>query len=213
MLQNSERHHRRSIRLPGYDYRQAGAYFVTLCAYGRECLFGDIVDGSVVLSAFGAIAEEEWLRSAEIRKEMALDAFVVMPNHLHGVVWIRGEEVAATAGRTSRQSAGGNGKPEGLHGLRSLGAFVSGFKAATTRRINLERAAPGTPVWQRNYYEHVIRKDDSLESIRRYIVENPARWSEDRENPAFSDRSGETTATTRQAQEPATGGDLPTVER
>ena len=167
-------HHRRSIRLRGYDYRQTGAYFVTICAQSRECLFGDVIDRQVRENEIGAAARDEWLRSADIRREIGLDAFVVMPNHLHGIVVIR--------------HVGAHGRaplpPTTNRPPRSLGSFVAGFKSAATRRINTIRGTPGLPVWQRNYYERIVRDDRELDAIRRYIEENPARWAEDPENPS-----------------------------
>jgi len=173
MRYDAEKHHRRSIRLRGYDYAQAGAYFVTICTQNRECLFGEIVDGQVALNVPGEVVAEEWLRSARIRGEIELDAFVVMPNHLHGIVVIR--DVGAH-GRAPLPSP--PHRPP-----RSLGSFVAGFKSVSTKRINAIRGTPGVPVWQRNYREHVIRDDHDLGRVRRYIAENPLRWDEDPENP------------------------------
>jgi putative transposase len=178
MTSNPDRHHRRSTRLKGYDYHQAGGYFVTLCTYERADLFGEVIDGEMRLNEYGQIVQAEWLRTAELRPEVELDAFVVMPNHLHGIVLIH--DVGAH-GRAPLQ-------PETSHRLslhrprRSLGSLMAGFKSAATRQINALRATPGVPVWQRNYNDHVIRNDAELDSIRDYIVTNPARWAWDREN-------------------------------
>ncbi len=187
------RHHRRSIRLPGYDYTQPGAYFVTICTHERAHLFGHVVDGDMVLNAFGKIVWEEWFRSAEIRAEIELfpDEFVVMPNHIHGIVWIM---------ETNDHNVGAHGRapvigPTGRSPLRippahprgpaarSLGSFIAGFKSAVTKRINTLRGTPGARVWQRNYYERIIRNERALNAIRRYIAENPLRWHRDRYNP------------------------------
>ncbi len=184
MRYDPEKHHRRSIRLQGYDYSQAGAYFVTICTYQRECLFGDVVGGQMALNAHGRIACEEWGRSAQMRREIQLDEFVVMPNHVHGIVIIRDEphpiveayDVGAT-GRSPLRTAR-PGPPK-----RSLGSFIAGFKSAATQRINHLRGTPGLPVWQRNYYEHIIRNEEELNRIREYIHNNPLRWHLDRENP------------------------------
>ena len=173
-----ERHHRRSIRLQGYDYSSAGAYFVTVCAKNRECLFGEIVDGEVRLNSIGQIVDDEWRLSATLRDEIVLDTWVVMPNHVHGIVAIDtslgGDRPVAP---TTNDVASG---PRS----RSVGAFIAGFKSATTKRINEMRRTFRRPVWQRNYYEHVVRAEDSLERIRFYLADNPARWEFDRENPA-----------------------------
>ncbi len=148
-------------------------YFVTICIHGRECVFGDVVEGTVRLNDRGQIAYQEWQKSAEVRDEIELDTFVVMPNHIHGIVIINGAAVGATG-----RSPGRSGPRK-----RSLGAFVDGFKSAVTKRINNLRGTPGIVMWQRNYYEHIIRDAESLTRIRQYIVDNPARWDFDRENP------------------------------
>lgn len=184
--QPNERH-RRSLRLNGYDYSQAGAYFVTVCAYEKECLFGGIESGVMRLNEYGEIVTSEWMRSAEIRLEIECGEFVVMPNHFHGIVHI----VAAYGNTPIFQD-----EQQGIHcrnkGIlpyaatspsRNLGAMVRGFKGAASRRINQVRNTPGAPVWQRNYYEHVIRDDEDCIRIAEYIVNNPQRWLEDSLHP------------------------------
>ena len=164
---------RRSIRLRDYDYASAGAYFVTMVTRDRQCLFGDVVDGEIRLNHWGQTVRDEWEKSAQIRKEIELDAFVVMPNHVHGIVVITDAPERAT-GRSPLHS----GPTE-----RSLAAFVGGFKSAVTKGIREVSGSPGTPVWQRNYFEHVIRNEESLHRIQQYIHNNPAQWEFNRENP------------------------------
>jgi REP element-mobilizing transposase RayT len=186
------RYHRRSIRLPGFDYAGAGSYFVTICAHQRALLFGNIRNDDVVLNECGRIVLEEWHRSADLRREVELDAVVVMPNHVHGIVSLVCTDDEGYRGRGPRVS-GGDGKPEnpemGAHRAplqrrpRSLGSFVAGFKAASTSRIRQHFSSPDLPVWQRNYYEHVIRNDDAYARIYNYLMTNPIRWVIDRENP------------------------------
>ena len=175
---------RRSIRLPTYDYSQGGAYFITICAHDRRCLFGRVIESQMQLNARGAIIEEEWFGSAAIRPHIVLDAFVVMPNHVHGIVFLESD-----VGATGRSPA-----PRSGPGRRSLGSFVGSFKAAATRRIKRLRDAPNGPVWQRNYYEHIVRDEKSLDAIREYIANNPANWMCDRENPAVLKPSKPTVA-------------------
>ena len=165
---------RRSLRLKDYNYSGPGAYFVTICTNGRLSLFGDIVEGIMRLNDYRRIVSREWEVSAMIRREIVLDEFVVMPNHIHGIIFINESNVGAT-GRSPVRSGPRRG---------SLGSFISGFKSATTKRINDLRQAVGDLVWQRNYFEHVVRDEQSLHWIRQYIVDNPARWDFDRENPA-----------------------------
>jgi putative transposase len=172
-----EPHQRRSVRLPNYDYSQAGAYFVTVCAHNRRCLFGRLAGEHVMLSRIGGILAEEWKRSSDIRQEIRLDEWVVMPNHLHGIVIIRdcGDGVAA--------DVGAHGRAPLEREARSLSSFIAGFKAATTKRMNDMRETPGARLWQRNYYERVIRSQDELRKFRKYILDNPTQWALDRENP------------------------------
>ena len=169
--------HRRSIRLEEYDYGQPGAYFVTLCAHQRECLFGEIQEGKVVLSEMGRIVEREWTVSANIRREIDLDTFIIMPNHMHGIVTIRDHHPVGATGRSPLHSRQHTLLP------KTLGSFIAGFKSSATKRINGLRGTPGRPVWQRNYYEHVIRNEIDLEEIREYIQNNPLKWLEDENHP------------------------------
>jgi REP element-mobilizing transposase RayT len=172
-----ERHRRRSVRLDGYDYSQDGAYFVTICAHERECLFGDILgQGMMHLSKYGLIVQEEWLRTADLRREVELDAFVVMPNHFHGIVVFAN---VGAQGLAPLQTP----PPTLYRPAKSLGSLVGGFKAAVTKRINQLRDTPQAPVWQRSYYDRIIRDVKSLNLARHYIEHNPVRWAEDQENP------------------------------
>ncbi|HIK16259.1 MAG TPA: transposase [Leptolyngbyaceae cyanobacterium M33_DOE_097] len=193
MKYNSEKQHRRSLRLQGYDYAATGLYFITLCTYQQQCLFGEIVDGEVRLSDDGQVVSDEWMRSRNIRQEIDFDAWIIMPNHLHGIVIIQPSNLSIELSDRTTNNVGANGrsplqetnqdriippmKP------RSLSSFVAGFKSATTKRINLRRNAPGTPVWQRNYYEHIIRDEGTLQAIRQYILNNPLAWWQDELHP------------------------------
>ena len=168
---------RRSVRLPGYDYAGAGAYFVTLCTHGRASLFGQVVDGSMRLGRLGRIAEEEWLLTSQVRAEVDLDAFVVMPNHMHMLVLFTDTRSPDTQDRA-------HGRAPLRLTPRSRGALIAGFKSAVTRRVNALRRTPGAPVWQRNYYERVVRDEGELARIREYIVNNEILWGEDEYNPA-----------------------------
>ncbi|NQU30319.1 MAG: transposase, partial [Anaerolineae bacterium] len=120
-------HHRRSIRLKGYDYARDGAYFVTIVTWQREMLFGEVVDGVMVLNDMGEIVREEWERAPIVRPYIELGAYVVMPNHIHGIL------------------------------IFNVGAVIGQFKSIVTKRINTLHNSPGVPVWQRNYYDRIIR--------------------------------------------------------
>lgn len=183
MKYDPARQRRRSIRLKGYDYSKAGAYFVTIVTHNRACLFGEVVNEEMRLNELGEIVRNEWFRSAEIRREIQLnpDEFVVMPNHIHGIVWIADDDMVGATGRMV-DVVGATGRSP--LPPRSLASFIAGFKSGVTKCINQHRRTPGAPVWQRNYYEHIIRNEASLVRSREYIVNNPMQWALDRENPA-----------------------------
>ncbi len=188
-------HRRRSIRLPAYDYRDAGAYFVTICTHEREFLFMD--------ERFRAIAQNAWLSFVNPAACVTSGDIIVMPNHVHGIMWLLGADVVGAQHRDAKRvrddlsrdelrlcsgvnpsaaplRGGGAVRPSVSPG--SLGAVVRAYKSFTAKRINRVRASPGAPVWQRNYYERVIRDDRELEFARQYILDNPAKWAEDKYN-------------------------------
>jgi len=187
----SLQHQRRSIRLPGYDYSQAGEYFITICTHEHEYLFGEIVKDEMQLNAFGRIVEDEWQKSAEIRMEIELGAYVIMPNHFHAIVHILDSDdpkYKDTAGIPNDKNK--SNSPVRAYGhtpvqqqLRSpsktLGSLVRGFKGSVTIKINELRCTPGLPVWQRNYYEHIIQSEKEYLTIEAYIENNPANWGKD----------------------------------
>jgi|JTFO01.1.fsa_nt_gb REP element-mobilizing transposase RayT len=164
-------HHRRSIRLKGYDYTREGAYFITVCAYKRECLFGRIVDHVMGMNDVGHIVGDEWVKTVLIREEIELGDWVVMPNHFHGIIFIVGSR------GTARRAPTGERLREPVRG--SIPTIVRAFKSAVTKRVNELRGIPGAKLWQRNYWEHIIRDESDLNRIREYIQTNPARWEKD----------------------------------
>lgn len=191
MTYNPNIHHRHSIRLKDYDYSQAGAYFVTLRSWQRECLFGEIVNGEMVLNDLGRIVVDEWEKTAQKRSNVDLDVFSVMPNHFHAIFLIN-DNVGAhcmhpeTVANATMLETNDNRAHVGAPLRRqsgSIGSIFAGFKSATTKRINALRNNPGCPVWQRNYYERIIRNEDELSRAREYIVNNPMKWELDKENP------------------------------
>jgi len=178
-------HHRRSIRLKGYDYSRAGLYFITICCQDRVCRFGDVVDGEMVLNDAGRIAHNEWMKTTEIRNNVALGEFVVMPNHIHGIIRILGrDELHSPDNKTPKQDDNKNNLT-----LRSpsqtIGAIIRGYKSSVTKQINnLGDNGMGvfnTPqqLWQRNYWERIIRNEKSYQRIADYIVNNPGKWHSD----------------------------------
>ncbi|MGC8720949.1 MAG: transposase, partial [Thermodesulforhabdaceae bacterium] len=152
MPYDPERHHRRSIRLKGYDYSQPGAYFITICTQGRAHLFGEVVEGEMRLNTWGQIVWEEWFRSAVLRPYVRLcpNEFVVMPNHVHGIIWIVNDDDDVGA----RRRRAPTGERFGAPVCGSIPTIIRSFKSATTKHINALRGTPGASVWQRNYYEH-----------------------------------------------------------
>jgi putative transposase len=189
MKYNPDIHHRRSIRLKDYDYSQAGAYFVTICTYSKECLLGDIVDRGIRLNSYGDIAIKCWHDLSNHYSYIGLDAFIVMPNHVHGIIVIDDLVGAgfkpALAWPSTRQT---DQTPNSRAGLKpaptlkhyGLPEIVRAFKTFSSRQINRVRNTPGVPVWQRNYYEHIIRNEIDLDKIREYIVCNPMNWRDDK---------------------------------
>lgn len=161
---NSKGFKRRSLRIPGYDYSLAGAYFLTICIHGRKYLLGEIIAEEMFLNDYGKIVVGCWNDMPNHYDNIELDDFVVMPNHVHGIIFLVG--------------AGLKPAPAG----KPLTEIVRGFKTFSSRSINRIRHTPGVPVWQRGYYEHVIRNEESLNRIREYIITNPQRWELDREN-------------------------------
>jgi REP element-mobilizing transposase RayT len=162
---------RKNLRLEDFDYAQEGAYFITICTYNRKCLWGEIIDNDVRLNDWGKIVESEWLQTAILRPYVRLDAYAVMPNHFHAILFLQDQERA-----TQRVAPTETARPSGLM-PRSIGAIVGQFKSQVTKRLNSTTGKE--PIWQRNYYEHIIRDEDDLNRIREYIEYNPARWSED----------------------------------
>jgi len=178
MKQNKQR---RPLRLQQYDYSQAGAYFLTICVHNRKHLFGNIENGQIHLNDAGCVVKRCWIEIPRHFSFIELDKFVVMPNHMHGIIIIP-DIRKGTACRAPTLEKFGNPVPG------SLPTIIRSFKSAVTRTINIIRDTPGIPLWQRNYYEHVMRDEDALNRTREYIMHNPLRWDLDRENPQ---RTGE----------------------
>lgn len=194
MTYNPQIHHRRSIRLKGYDYAQVGLYFITICTKNREFLFGNIANGEMMLNDAGKIANECWLEIPNHFPNVFLHEFVVMPNHIHGIVELisvgaenfppnirnfppnitnGGNDVRANDGNDVRAN---NDSP-----LRSpsktIGSVVRGYKIGVTKWMRLNTNV--YDVWQRNYWEHIIRNENDYHRIAEYIINNPKQWDND----------------------------------
>jgi len=179
-----DKHQRRSLRLPHYDYASSGAYFITICVHQRQCLFGEIVDGMMRLNKWGTIAQECWQAIPDHFAQVQLDEWVIMPNHIHGIIVINDPDRRGTAmpcpypvtNPIQKRKFG-----ESIAG--SLPTIIGSYKSAVTKRINGDRNIRGASIWQRNYYEHIIRNDTALAHIRQYIQNNPASWHQDQLHP------------------------------
>src|SRR5690349_20206435 len=158
-----DKHHRRSIRLKEFNYTQSGGYFITIVAWQRECLFGDIVNEEMRLNHFGEIVKKEWFKTCELRPNVELidDEFVVMPNHIHGIIWVIDDD--GVGARRRRAPTEQFGKP--VKG--SIPTIIRAYKSAVAYHINNLRDTRGGSVWQSNYYEHIIRNDADRQRICR----------------------------------------------
>ena len=196
-----------------FDYRQPGAYFITVCTRNRASILGDVTEGKLCLNAAGRLAQAVWEELPQHYPHVHLDAWTVMPNHVHGIAILKSDSVDYVgadsvdhvgadsvdhvgadsvdhvgadsvdhvgADSVDHVGAGFKPAPTQRHGLPEI---VRAFKTFSARRINALQGTAGTALWQRNYYEHVIRDEGALDRIRQYIADNPARWHEDPENP------------------------------
>lgn len=170
---NSRIHHRRSIRLKEYDYSTPNAYFVTICAFQKQYLFGEIENGEMKLNNDSRIVQEQWNELPQKFPGIKLDEFVIMPNHVHGIVWITDKNDSIPVGAIHELP---------LRRRMIIPMVIGYFKMNTAKSINTLRQLPGIAVWQRNYYEHVIRNEHDLIRIREYIQNNPLKWTIDPEN-------------------------------
>ncbi|MGK7922584.1 MAG: transposase [Trichodesmium sp.] len=159
MKYNPNLHNRQSIRLKGYDYSQNGFYFVTICIWQKESLLGVIDNHTIILNTYGEIVYSNWFYLTTVYPYINLDAFMIMPNHIHGIIEITD-----------------NNQHHKKHGLSEI---IRSLKTFSARKINRFRQTKGFPVWQRGYYEHIIRNETSLNNIREYIFNNPTNWCDD----------------------------------
>lgn len=187
-------HNRQSLRRKGYDYAQEGLYFITICCQDRLCIFGEVVEDEMILNKFGEIAHNEWLNTPNVRKNIALHEFVIMPNHIHGII-----EIVENVKENSVSTVGQFISPS-----QTLGAIVRGYKIATIKKIkdyidqnsmenrhyNHSKIKLSFPlarniinldykIWQRNYFERIIWSQRAYENITSYIINNPKRWKSD----------------------------------
>ena len=205
MKYNPQIHHRRSIRLKEYDYSQAGLYFITICTQNRACLFGEIENGEMILNDAGKMIDTEWMHLKKRFPNIQLHAFVIMPNHLHGILEIVSTNVGATLVVAQNENnvvapvtvspvdteprdgqPQNTGQPQGIAptGIKTVGDMMDAFKSITTveyiRGVKQHNWQPfDGKLWQRNYWEHIIRNDDDCNRITQYIINNPKNWGND----------------------------------
>jgi REP element-mobilizing transposase RayT len=191
----TENKQRRSLRLKGYDYSRSGDYFVTICVQNRDCLFGIMENGSIRINEAGIMIEREWLDLQNRFTFLGLDVYVVMPNHLHGIIRIFGRDESCIRPYPSMEEKEKKHSLKGDHKDRpygtkneSVGRVIQAFKSKSTHHYieiqdKLRLQAFVNSLWQRNYYEHIIRDESELNTIRKYIVKNLDNWSEDEDNP------------------------------
>jgi putative transposase len=164
---------RRSIRHPGHDYASAGAYFITICVANRQAQFGQIQNQQMMLNGIGQLAHTCWAEIPHHHPHSALDEFVIMPNHMHGILWITTSGATANGGR---RTFGGSTKG-------SISTVIAGYKAAVTRTAHQTGLLAAARLWQARFWDRIIRNDIELAHIRDYIRNNPARWSDDQLHP------------------------------
>jgi len=164
--------HRKTNRLTGYDYRTPGGYFITICTVHKKPLFGEIENGEILPNQIGKIVQNQWFQIPNHRPAVILyeDEFILMPDHIHGIVWIDDPEPEKMIVCPKRSGLQAN----------SLGAILGLFKSRTSRLVNELRNTPGDTIWQRNYYDYIIRNDKDLTQIRKYILDNPLKYAQEK---------------------------------
>lgn len=220
MKYNPDIHHRHSIRLKNYDYSQSAAYFITICTHQKECIFGEIINDEMHLNSFGNIAQSHWQKLTNYYSYLELDEFIIMPNHLHGILILNDIPVNCNIHNEKRAGLNVDVARAGFDvdvaraGLnvdveragfdvelspvakisakpaptdyniqrKGISEIIRGFKTFSAKQINRMRRCRNVPVWQRNFYEHIIRNESDFNRIREYILNNPKNWLQDNEN-------------------------------
>jgi REP element-mobilizing transposase RayT len=169
MTYNPYTDHRRSIRLPNYDYSKKGLYYVTLCSIDRECLFGEVSDDRIILNLVGKIIDHFWSELGNRYLNISTDEYIIMPNHMHGIIIINDHNEDCRGVVTTP--------------LPKLGKIITWYKYNSTKYVNRLRRSPGAKLWQRNYYDRIIRDENENNRIVQYIRNNPLKWESDKNNP------------------------------
>ena len=174
MVYDPKKHHRRSIRVKGYDYSSEGWYYITLCTQNRIFLFDDVKNGKMILNKYGRIVDSIWNKLPD-RYPINIDEYVIMLNHFHGIINVGANKVGVIHESPQRDTPDIKVRRKML-----LPKVIGYFKMNTAKKINLLRKTTGTSIWQRDYYEHIIRDEKDLNRVRRYIVNNPGKWQDDK---------------------------------
>jgi len=184
---NPNTHHRRSIRIPNYDYTQPGAYYITVTSFDRRKIFGQIMEGKVILSEIGSIVLSEWTRIEKRFKKISLGSFVIMPNHIHGIIIINGRDTGDFVLNSNIQNLPRvpTGERFGAPVSGSIPTILRSFKSSTTQRCHTEFTKRVPRIWQKGYYEHVIRNSEDMDRISAYIEANPSNWEKDKLTDRF----------------------------
>jgi putative transposase len=161
---------RKYVRLPEHDYSTAGVYFVTICTLNKQCLFGEIKNGTMRPNLYGKIVQQSWNDIPKHYSDINNEIFSMMPNHVHGIIIITDDN-----GRSGLKP-----DPTNRHALPEI---IRGFKTFSAKGINEFRQSPGVQIWQRSFYEHIIRTEKEYHEIGEYIYHNPQKWDSDTENP------------------------------
>jgi len=192
MATGKQRFHRRSIRMRHYDYGESAHYFVTICSYQRRCVFSDVSDAECILNRLGMLVERCWSELPGHFGNLALDEYVIMPNHLHGIITVPSRGITPRSDRARIHQNEDDARARHALPLQrkfgkpmrgALPTVIASFKSAATKRARQHGLSQNRSVWQRGYYERVIRGEKELARIRKYITENPLTWELDRENP------------------------------
>ena len=177
------KHNRHSIRLQGYDYAQPGAYFITIVAHDRQCLFGEIENGEMRINECGKMAQQCWLDIPNHFPQTQLDEYIIMPDHIHGIIIINDSPIVGAKKFSPNNMETNDFSPQtpqrsNIAPFRSpsqtIGSVVRGFKIGVTKWMHQNTDIQN--IWQRNYYEHIVRNADELHRIRQYIRNNPQNW-------------------------------------
>ena len=184
-MENKLYRYRKNIRLKDFDYSNDGYYFVSVVSYKRKNIFGEIIDGEMNLNQAGKIVEKTWQNIPMHFTNTSCEIFVVMPNHIHGIIDINNDQIVEARHASPLRSKNLKSQSVKSDGVKpqSLGAIIGSFKSAVTKQLHQTKIINQEKIWQRNYYEHIIRDEHDHQQIADYILSNPFNWEYDHENP------------------------------